>query len=71
MALVGSSGCGKSTIVSLIQRYYDPIDGNVVCSCKYLFKKKILGNILVVMTWYFEAIIRNNWRHTLKELIFS
>ena len=30
IALVGPSGCGKSTTVSLIQRYYDPIEGAVV-----------------------------------------
>ena len=29
VALVGSSGCGKSTIVQLLQRFYDPADGRV------------------------------------------
>lgn len=29
VALVGSSGCGKSTCIQLIQRFYDPDGGNV------------------------------------------
>ncbi|CAF4702383.1 unnamed protein product, partial [Rotaria socialis] len=28
-ALVGSSGCGKSTCVQLLQRFYDPTEGSV------------------------------------------
>ncbi|KAM4026720.1 ATP-dependent translocase ABCB1 isoform 1-T1 [Anomaloglossus baeobatrachus] len=29
LALVGSSGCGKSTTVQLLERFYDPLDGEV------------------------------------------
>jgi ABC-type multidrug transport system fused ATPase/permease subunit len=29
VALVGSSGCGKSTCIQLIQRFYDPLAGSV------------------------------------------
>ena len=29
VALVGSSGCGKSTAVGLLERYYDPHNGTI------------------------------------------
>lgn len=35
VALVGASGCGKSTVVQLLQRFYDPLEG-MVSSFKWL-----------------------------------
>jgi len=29
VAFVGSSGCGKSTCMQLLQRFYDPLDGQI------------------------------------------
>ncbi|XP_044258218.1 ATP-dependent translocase ABCB1 [Tribolium madens] len=36
VALVGSSGCGKSTCIQLIQRFYDPLEGEVSLDGKNL-----------------------------------
>lgn len=41
VALVGSSGCGKSTCLQLIQRFYDPSSGSV-CLFIYFFKLFLL-----------------------------
>jgi len=36
VALVGSSGCGKSTCIQLVQRFYDPLEGSVLLDNKEL-----------------------------------
>ena len=36
MALVGASGCGKSTTIQLIQRFYDPDRGRILLDGKDL-----------------------------------
>jgi len=29
VALCGTSGCGKSSIIAMIERFYDPVEGGV------------------------------------------
>ncbi|XP_042057956.1 ABC transporter B family member 19-like [Salvia splendens] len=51
VAFVGSSGCGKSTIMSLITRFYDPIEGSILIdnyNIKDLDLKFLRRNIGVV-----------------------
>lgn len=42
VALVGSSGCGKSTCVQLIQRFYDPVSGSVSDILHSFYQNKIV-----------------------------
>ena len=34
VALCGTSGCGKSSIISLLERFYDPVEGEVLFNGK-------------------------------------
>lgn len=36
IAFVGASGCGKSTMISLLERFYDPIAGRITCDNRAL-----------------------------------
>jgi ABC-type multidrug transport system fused ATPase/permease subunit len=48
VALCGTSGCGKSSIISLIERFYDPLEGQV------LFNGKDIRTL--DQRWYHEQV---------------
>lgn len=68
IALVGHTGSGKSTIVSLISRFYDPTSGAVLIDghdLKAATLQSVRGQIGVVLqeTFIFAGTIRDNIRY--------
>jgi len=69
-ALVGASGSGKSTIISLVERFYDPIEGSIKLDghdLKDLNLKWLRNQIGLVSQEpvLFATTIRNNVAHGL------
>ena len=65
VALCGTSGCGKSSIISLIERFYDPEDGEILFNgrnIKELDPKWYHNNIAIVQQEpvLFSGSIREN-----------
>lgn len=66
VALVGKSGCGKSTILSLITRLFEPDEGEILLdgvNLARLDKDSVRGNIGMVsqMPYLFNMSIRDNF----------
>jgi len=65
IALVGSSGCGKTTLASLLTRFYDPNSGSIMignidireCSLKSLYEKM---GMVFQDTLLFSGTIKEN-----------
>ncbi len=65
VALVGPTGVGKTTLVNLIPRFYDPTDGEITIDGEDIRKvtlKSLRGQIGIVTqeTFLFNDTIRNN-----------
>lgn len=56
MALVGSSGSGKSTVVGLLQRFYDPTAGAVLLDGVDIRRLQLRW-----LRWVFPKAAAANW----------
>ncbi len=65
VAIVGPTGCGKTTLINLIMRFYDVTGGSVSLEetdIRDLTRKSLRSNIGMVLqeTWLFNGTIRDN-----------
>ncbi len=65
VAIVGPTGCGKSTLINLLMRFYDVNKGQIVVSdypIKDVTRKSLRNQYGMVLqeTWLFSASIRDN-----------
>ena len=65
VAIVGPTGCGKTTLINLLMRFYDPNDGSISLdgvNTKNMERKALRGCIGMVLqdTWLRSGTIREN-----------
>lgn len=65
IAIVGPTGCGKTTMINLLMRFYDPDKGVIKVSgtdAKHITRKSLRGNYGMVLqeTWLRSGTIREN-----------
>ena len=67
-ALVGHSGSGKSTILNLIPRFYQPLSGDILVDSQSIFDTKIVSlrkhiSLVSQETTLFDDTIKNNIKY--------
>ena len=72
VAIVGPTGAGKTTLINLLMRFYDPISGDILINDKSyqnIDKASLRGNIGMVLqdTWIYSGSILDNIRYYKQE----
>ena len=65
IAIVGPTGCGKTTLINLLMRFYDVVDGEIRVSgepIKGITRNSLRGSFGIVLqeTWLFKGTVREN-----------
>lgn len=65
IAIVGPTGCGKTTLINLLMRFYDVSDGEIRVSgspIKDITRNSLRGSFGIVLqeTWVFKGTVREN-----------
>ena len=65
IAIVGPTGCGKTTIINLLLRFYDPMNGQIKfdnLDTKDILKESLRKSFGMVLqdTWIFSGTVREN-----------
>lgn len=65
IAIVGPTGCGKTTLINLLMRFYDVSDGEIRVSgspIKDVTRNSLRGSFGIVLqeTWVFKGTVRDN-----------
>lgn len=65
IAIVGPTGCGKTTLINLLMRFYDVVDGEIRVSgspIKDIMRNSLRGSFGIVLqeTWVFKGTVREN-----------
>ena len=65
IAIVGPTGCGKTTLINLLMRFYDPIEGSIDFNnidTRKIKKESLRSQFNMVLqdTWIFNGTVREN-----------
>lgn len=65
IAIVGPTGCGKTTLINLLMRFYDVVDGEIRVSgepIRSLTRNSLRSSFGIVLqeTWVFKGTVRDN-----------